>query len=100
MKIHMNQAGIQLDKEHNADNEELSMMTQVISSCTARGYTPAQATAMYEALSSLAYRGVKEYADNFREFFQDPNGSKEVETGELNEDGTKKKVTVSKSDAF
>jgi hypothetical protein len=27
MRIHMNQAGIQLDKEHNADDDELSMMT-------------------------------------------------------------------------
>lgn len=75
MKIHMNQAGIQLDKEHHADNDELSMMTQVISSCTARGYSPQQATAMYNALSNLAALGVSEYLNGFNEFFADPNNN-------------------------
>ena len=75
MRIHMNQAGIQLDKEHHADDDELSMMTQVISSCTSRGYSPQQATAMYKALSNLASLGVKDYINGFNEFFKDPQNN-------------------------
>lgn len=69
MKIKMNQAGIQLDKEHHADGEDLSIMTQVISACAARGYTQAQQQQMLNALASLARAGIKEYLDAFNEFF-------------------------------
>jgi hypothetical protein len=58
MKVSMNQAGIQLDKEHNADSEEVSLMTQVISACAQRGYTLANSTQMYNALASLARVGI------------------------------------------
>lgn len=75
MKIHMNQAGIQLDKEHHADGDELSMMTQVISSCAARGYSQEQATDMYNALRNLAEFGVRDYLTGFQEFFQDPENN-------------------------
>jgi hypothetical protein len=34
--------GVQLDKEHHADGEDLSIMTQVLSACAARGYTQEQ----------------------------------------------------------
>ena len=38
MKVRMLQAGIQLDKEHHADNSVLSLMTQVISAACAKGF--------------------------------------------------------------
>lgn len=50
-KIYMYQAGIQLDKEHHADEAELSLMTQVISACAAKGYTFKAATLLYDALA-------------------------------------------------
>ncbi len=50
-KIHMYQAGIQLDKEHHADEAELSLMTQVISACAAKGYTFEAAATLYDALA-------------------------------------------------
>ena len=74
MRIKMNQAGIQLDKEHHADDEDLSIMTQVISACAARGYTQDQQQQMLNALASLARAGIKEYIDAFNEFFENPNG--------------------------
>ena len=46
----MMQAGIQLDKEHHADDSEISMMTQVVSACAALGYTWNEANKMYKAL--------------------------------------------------
>lgn len=49
-RIHMYQAGIQLDKEHHADESDLSLMTQVISACAAKGYTIDVAIGLYEAL--------------------------------------------------
>jgi hypothetical protein len=58
MKVKMNQAGIQLDKEHNADSEEVSLMTQVISACAQRGFTLGRSTSMYQALASLARVGM------------------------------------------
>lgn len=74
MKIKMNQAGVQLDKEHHADGDELSIMTQVISACASRGYTQEQAQDMYNAMAALAKAGIKEYLYAFDEFFQSPNG--------------------------
>ena len=74
MKIKMNQAGIQLDKEHHADDEDLSIMTQVISACAARGYTQEQQQQMLNALASLARAGINEYLDAFNEFFEAPEG--------------------------
>lgn len=70
MRIRMDQAGIQLDKEHNADDEDLSIMTQVLSACAARGYTQEQSQEMYNALASLARSGIKDYLDSFNEFFK------------------------------
>ena len=74
MRIKMNQAGIQLDKEHHADDEDLSIMTQVISACAARGYTQDQQQQMLNALASLARAGINEYIEAFNEFFENPNG--------------------------
>lgn len=81
MKVKMNQAGIQLDKEHHADNEDLSIMTQVISACAARGYTQAQQQQMLNALASLARAGMKDYVKAFDEFFQNPEGTTQDKNG-------------------
>ena len=86
MKVKMNQAGIQLDKEHHADDEDLSIMTQVISACAARGYTHEQQQQMLNALASLARAGIKDYIDSFGEFFTNPDGY----IYEKNPDGTDK----------
>lgn len=68
MKIKLYQAGIQLDKEHHADKAELSLMTQVISACSLKGYTITEALHLYQALASIGeaqlfefYNIVKEY---------------------------------------
>ena len=76
MKVKMNQAGIQLDKEHNADSEEVSLMTQVISACAQRGYTLDKSTKMYQALASLARVGLKDQLSELSKLYQ------------LGEDGT------------
>lgn len=60
-QIEMLQAGIQLDKEHNADQEDLSIFTQVLSACAAKGYTLKQAKGLYISLASLAKYAVKGY---------------------------------------
>lgn len=76
MRIRLDQAGIQLDKEHNADGEELSIMTQVLSACAARGYTQEKCEEMYQALAAIARSGIKEHSEAFEEFFKidiDPN---------------------------
>lgn len=62
-KIHMYQAGIQLDKEHHADEEDISLMTQVISACAAKGYTFELASKLYEALSVSTQVGIREQLD-------------------------------------
>lgn len=49
-KIKLYQAGIQLDKQHQADNSEISLMTQIISACANGGYTIEQAMNVYNAL--------------------------------------------------
>lgn len=62
-KIDMTQAGIQLDKSHNADNAEISMMTQVISACAALGFNFKESSNLYKALESLAMEGVSDIAE-------------------------------------
>lgn len=52
-QIKMFQSGIQLDKEHHADESELSLMTQVISACAAQGYTFEVAAKLYDALRRM-----------------------------------------------
>jgi hypothetical protein len=61
MKVRMTQAGIQLDKEHHADNSVLSLMTQVISAACSRGYTKDHALKLYKALEQLTKLGTKEF---------------------------------------
>jgi hypothetical protein len=57
----MYQAGIQLDKEHHADDSELSLMTQVISACAAKGYTLEAAIGLYDALRKSTEIGTKDH---------------------------------------
>ena len=61
MQVQMTQAGIQLDKEHHADNSVLSLMTQVISAACSRGYTKDHALKLYKALEQLTKLGTKEF---------------------------------------
>ncbi len=63
MQVEMRQAGIQLDKEHQADNEDLSLMTQVISAACSMGYTKGEATNLYNALYSLSKQATKAFRD-------------------------------------
>ena len=72
MKIRMDQSGIQLDKEHNADQEDLSIFTQVLSACAARGYTQEQAQNLYNSLAALAYNAVEEYQSAFNDYLDNP----------------------------
>lgn len=62
-QVEMRQAGIQLDKEHQADNEDLSLMTQVISAACSMGYTKNEATNLYNALYSLSKQATKAFRD-------------------------------------
>ena len=65
--IKLNQIGIQLDKEHHADQAELSMMTQVISACAALGHSLKESTNMYKALSALTEIGIRPYVNAIAE---------------------------------
>lgn len=78
-RVLMLQAGIQLDKEHHADDSELSLMTQVISACAAKGYTFDQASQLYDALSSLTRINAKDfYRAMDRYIAGDPGALEEV----------------------
>lgn len=61
MQVKMYQAGIQLDKEHHADNSELSLMTQVISAACANGYSFNAAKKLYNAIYQLTKVGTIEF---------------------------------------
>lgn len=74
-RIHMYQSGIQLDKEHHADEAELSLMTQVISACAAKGYTIDTAIGLYDALRKSTDINTKEHLQAVQELFAD--GSEE-----------------------
>lgn len=74
-RIHMYQAGIQLDKEHHADEAELSLMTQVISACAAKGYTIDTAIDLYNALRQSTDIKNKDHLQAVKKLFSD--GSEE-----------------------
>ena len=44
MPVERPKLGIQLDKEHSADDAELSMPTQIITACANKGYTLTKTT--------------------------------------------------------
>lgn len=69
-RIKMYQAGIQLDKEHHADDSELSLMTQVIGACSAKGYTLEAAIGLYDALRKSTEIGTREHLDAVKALFQ------------------------------
>lgn len=54
MTINSYDIGEQLDAEHNAEDESVSLMTQVINALGARGYSREQAQECYEALEAIA----------------------------------------------
>lgn len=70
-RIRMYQAGIQLDKEHHADDSELSLMTQVISACAAKGYTLEAAIGLYDALRKSTEIGTKDHLQAVKSLFTD-----------------------------
>ena len=70
-RIDMYQAGIQLDKEHHADDSELSLMTQVISACAAKGFTLDGAIGLYDALRRSTEIGTKDHLDAVKSLFAD-----------------------------
>jgi YD repeat-containing protein len=63
MKVKMLQAGIQLDKEHHADNSVLSLMTQVISAACAKGFKIQESSNLYNALYELSKIGTEDFRD-------------------------------------
>lgn len=65
--ILMYQSGIQLDKEHHADDEDLSLLTQVISACAANGYTFEVANKLYNALYSSTKHNCKDFFEGILE---------------------------------
>lgn len=73
MRIKMDYAGIQLNAEHSADEANLSIMTQVISSLASRGYTAGMAQEVYEALNGLTEYGIRDYLDSFAEYLKTSN---------------------------
>lgn len=100
-KIKMIQAGIQLDKEHHADDSEISMMTQVVSACAALGYTWNESNKMYKALYQLTLQGIEPISKPLAELFKQrtPEGQfnfskiltgmlvKQLANGSQNKDG-------------
>ena len=60
-KVKILQAGIQLDKEHHADDAEISLMTQVISACASLGYTFDAAAKVYKALAAANMNNTKNF---------------------------------------
>lgn len=58
--VTMYQAGIQLDKEHHADDSEVSLPTQIVSACASLGFTIDIATELYNALANASDLGIQE----------------------------------------
>ena len=75
MQVETRQAGIQLDKEHQADNEDLSLMTQVISAACSMGYTKGEATNLYNALYSLSKQATKAFRDEMGDILEGTSDS-------------------------
>lgn len=69
--VHATQFGIQLDKEHHADQSEISMMTQVINACAFRGYTFELARDLYKSLYILNQNGCKDFLEPFEQILSD-----------------------------
>ena len=72
------QFGIQLDKEHHADEAELSMMTQVMNACAFRGFTFDVAQNLYKALYSLNKVGTRDFIVPFEKMLDPKSTEQEV----------------------
>lgn len=70
-KIHMYQAGIQLDKEHQADEADIAMTTQVLSACAAKGYTFETAMKLYNTIRKVTDINMSEYVKAVQENFDE-----------------------------
>lgn len=66
-KISSRNFGIQLDPTHQADNAEVSLMTQVISGLADRGFTSDAVHEVYTALGRLAREAVHEDLEKYKE---------------------------------
>ncbi len=78
MYIKMLQAGIQLDKEHHADQAELSLMTQVINGAAFNGFTMDVVNRMYEGLYSFTKLRTANFREAFKDLDTDPNKIKDI----------------------
>lgn len=65
-KVSARNFGIQLDPTHQADDAEVSLMTQVISGLADRGYTSDAVNEVYMALGRLAREAVAEDLESYR----------------------------------
>lgn len=70
------QLGVQLDKEHEADDEDVSMPTQIIQACINRGFTQNDAIDIYYALSTLTDLAINPYIDGVKELLDNVPGYK------------------------
>lgn len=60
-EIYARELGIQLDKEHHADKEEVSLMNQVVSALSARGFSTNIARNAYKAIATLTEVGLRQF---------------------------------------
>ena len=81
-KVKILQAGIQLDKEHHADDAEISLMTQVISACASLGYTFDAAAKVYKALAAANMNNTKNFYNGLITLFNS-NGEDSSKIKEL-----------------
>ena len=66
-QFRMTQGGIQLDKEHESSEADLSLMTQVWNACALRGFTFDYAKDLYESLTKFAENTTNTIVDNLVE---------------------------------
>ena len=61
------QFGIQLDKEHHADNSEVSLPTQIMQAAANKGYTLEYTQEIYKALSTLTRQEIKPFLNAIKD---------------------------------
>ena len=99
-RIPMYQSGIQLDKEHHADEAELSLMTQVISACAAKGYTIDTAIGLYDALRKSTDINIKEHLQAVQALFTDGSENSIQNFQEVLMQSIVKAISTSNGDNF
>lgn len=72
LRIKMYQAGIQLDKEHHADDSEIALPTQIVSACASKGYSYDHAVRLYKALEQSTEIGIKSVLEALRNYVKYP----------------------------